>query len=124
MDRLEKIVTCTSIALMVFFAALVLYAGYSKGIELPSHSHAAPATEGAVTAQSKNAFEVNYVAKMWAFDPAELVLPQNADVSFHVTAADVMHGFQVLGTNVNLMAVPGAVNTAHHRFQQSGEYLV
>ncbi len=34
----------------------------------------------------------------------------------YLSALDVNHGFDVPGTNLNLMAVPGSVNSAHHRF--------
>jgi cytochrome c oxidase subunit 2 len=125
MDPLEKKVIFASIGLMIVFAFLVLYAGYGMGIALPSHEqHVAPFTEEQITDKGDNRFEVHYVAKMWAFEPAELVLPANADVELYVSAVDVNHGFQVLGTNVNLMAVPGTVNSARHRFTRPGDYMV
>lgn len=125
MDPLEKKVILVSVGLMVIFAAMVLYAGFSMGIELPTHhQHVAPFTEEKVISAGNNQFEVHYVAKMWAFEPADLVLPENADVNIYVSSVDVNHGFQILGTDVNLMAVPGAVNSARKQFRKQGEYLV
>ncbi|HJZ10789.1 MAG TPA: c-type cytochrome [Acidobacteriota bacterium] len=125
MSRLEKILISTTLALMLLFASLVLYAGIGRGIHLPtSHKHLAPFSEGKVITKENNQFEIYYVAKMWAFDPLEVILPEKADVDVYLSAADVMHGFEVVGTNLNLMAIPGTVNVAHQRFDKKGEYLV
>lgn len=124
MDKLERRIIFLSLGLMIVFACLVLYAGYGMGYELPTHQHLAPFREEASISKGGNRFEVHYVARMWVFEPADLVLPENAEVEFYVSSRDVNHGFQVLGTNVNLMAVPGTVNAARHRFAGRGEYLV
>jgi cytochrome c oxidase subunit 2 len=125
MERLEKKLIYTALALIAVFTALVVYAGIGRGIVLPTaHEHLALFSQGSVVSQDNNRFEVHLVARMWEFDPAEIVLPQNAEVEFYVSALDVNHGFEVAGTNLNLMAVPGTVNTAHHRFNQPGEYFV
>jgi cytochrome c oxidase subunit 2 len=125
MERLERILGYIALGLMIVFAGLVVYASIGMGIALPtSHEHLSPFSQGEVIAKGNNRFEVRYVARMWAFDPAELVLPEKADVDLYVSALDVNHGFQVAGTNLNLMAVPGTVNAVHHRFNGIGEYLV
>jgi cytochrome c oxidase subunit 2 len=67
---------------------------------------------------------VHMVAKMWAFDPPEVRLPPGADVDLYLSALDVTHGMYVEHTDVNLMAVPGAVNAARVRFDHEGEYPV
>jgi cytochrome c oxidase subunit II len=125
MERLEKNLIYITLALMLVFTALLLYAGMGLGIALPtSHQHLAPFTKGNVLPRENNRFEVYLIAKMWAFDPAEIVLPEKAKVDFYVSALDVNHGIQVVGTNVNLMAVPGSVNVAHQTFDEQGEYPV
>jgi cytochrome c oxidase subunit 2 len=125
MERLERILIYSALGLMALFTVMVVYAGIGLGISLPTaHEHLHPFTAGEVITKDANRFEVRYVAKMWAFDPAEVILPENAEVDFYVSTVDVMHGFNVLGTNLNLMAVPGTVNAAHHRFDRKGEYLV
>ena len=40
-------------------------------------------------------------------DPIEV--PANVRVTFRLTSPDVIHGFQVVGTNANAMAIPGYV---------------
>jgi cytochrome c oxidase subunit 2 len=125
MEKLEKKLILIAIALMAAFTALVVYASMGLNIVLPTcNDHVTPYKEAQVISKPNNQFEVHYVARMWSFDPPELILPENADVDLYVSAADVTHGFEVAGTNLNLMVVPGAVNSAHHRFDRKGEYLV
>jgi len=125
MDRLEKKVLYVAITLMLVFTVLVVYAGMGLGIVLPTcNDRITPFTEGKVIPKENNQFEVHYVARMWSFEPAELVLPEKAEVDLYVSALDVDHGFEVPGTNLNLMAIPGSVNFAHQRFEKRGEYLV
>ena len=125
MERLEKRLVLVALALMAIFTALVVYASMGLNIVLPScDDHVAPFKEAQTTSKSNHQFEVRYVARMWSFEPAELILPEKSDVDFHVSSADVTHGFEVAGTNLNLMVVPGIVNSAHHRFDRKGEYLV
>ncbi|HKB80733.1 MAG TPA: c-type cytochrome, partial [Thermoanaerobaculia bacterium] len=42
----------------------------------------------------------------------------------YLSTADVTHGVDIIGTNFNLMAVPGAVNYARVKFEHPGDYLV
>jgi len=69
-------------------------------------------------------YEVHYVAKMWNFEPKKLVLPVGATVDFFLASKDVNHGFNIDGTNVNLMAVPGVVNREVQTFRAPGIYHV
>lgn len=110
---------------MGVFTALVIYASAGLGIHLPTaHHEVAPFTDAKVVEKGNNTFEVYYVARMWMFEPAEVVLPEQANVHLYVSASDVNHGFEIAGTNINLMAVPGTVNQAHHQFGNAGDYIV
>jgi cytochrome c oxidase subunit 2 len=51
-------------------------------------------------------------------------LPAGRPVRFRVTSPDVLHGFQIVGTNVNLTVAPGYVSEATATFNEPGEYLV
>lgn len=125
MESIEKKVVAYALVLMLVFAGLLAYSSAGLGIVLPTcNDRVPPFTEGKVIPKENNQFEVHYVARMWSFDPAELVLPEKADVDIYLSAVDVNHGFNIPGTNLNLMAVPGSVNNAHHRFDHKGEYLV
>ena len=45
-------------------------------------------------------------------------------VTFRATSADVVHGFLIDGTNINLMLVPGYVSSLGARFDAPGERLM
>jgi cytochrome c oxidase subunit 2 len=81
-----------------------------------------PFEKGEVITHSATHYEVHYVAKMWDFDPKEVTVPAGSTVDVYVTAPDVTHGLILLGTNLNLMAVPGVVNYARVKFDQPRTY--
>ncbi|MFB6297643.1 MAG: cytochrome c oxidase subunit II [Salinirussus sp.] len=59
----------------------------------------------------ENHYAVHVVAQQFLFRPDPIVVPANSTVTFHVTSADVVHGFEVVGTNANTMVIPGQVST-------------
>lgn len=121
----ERKVFYIALTLMLIFTILVVYAGLGLGIVLPTcNDRVVPFTEEKIIPKGNNQFEIHYLARMWTFEPAELILPQNAEVDMYFSAVDVQHGFIVPGTNLNLMVIPGTVNFAHHRFDTKGEYMV
>ena len=110
---------------MLAFAVLLVYASMGLGITLPTcNDRVVPFNEAKVIPKENNQFEVHYVARMWSFEPQELILPENAEADLYFSAVDVQHGVVVPNTNLNLMVIPGSVNFAHHRFDKKGEYLV
>jgi cytochrome c oxidase subunit 2 len=64
---------------------------------------------------------VHVLAEQYAFRPECLVLPEGEPVTFRATASDVVHGLQIMGTNVNTMLVPGYVSTFVVTLQGAGE---
>jgi cytochrome c oxidase subunit II len=63
------------------------------------------------------------VAENYDFAPDRIEVPANRPVTFRLTSADVMHGFQVIGTNANAMAVPGYVTEFTISFKP-GDYVI
>jgi cytochrome c oxidase subunit 2 len=125
MDRAENIALFIAGVLLVLFFIALLYSAAGLGISLPTCvTDVAPFRQGRVIDKGDNHYEVHMVAKMWAFDPAEVRLPPGADVDIYLSALDVTHGMYIEHTGVNLMAVPGAVNAARVRFDHEGEYPV
>jgi cytochrome c oxidase subunit II len=51
-------------------------------------------------------------------------VPTDTSVTFRATSADVVHGFLIDGTNINLMLVPGYVSSLGARFERPGERLM
>lgn len=67
-------------------------------------------------------YEVYLVAQSWKFAPEKITVPVGSKVTFHVTARDIMHGFKLLGTDINLLALPGKVTTKTVTFDKPGVY--
>jgi len=123
MDRAERTAFIIAGTLMVLFFGALIYSATGLGLSLPTCvTTRAPFKHGEVIDKGNNHFEVHLVAKMWAFDPPQIQLPQGADVDLYLSALDVTHGLYIEHTNVNLMAVPGSVNAAHIRFDHEGVY--
>lgn len=66
--------------------------------------------------------EVVGVAQAFAFLPAEIVLEKDVETTFYLTSKDVIHGYQVQGTNINVELIPGEVASFKYSFSQPGEY--
>jgi cytochrome c oxidase subunit 2 len=64
------------------------------------------------------------IARTWAFSPSEIRVPAGAEVTFLITSGDVIHGFFVEGTRINVMVIPGQVTRVIYRFKQTGEHLL
>ena len=83
-----------------------------------------PFLKGELITHSPDHFEVHYVSRMWAFEPSEVVVPVGSTVDFYLSARDVTHGLILIGTDLNLMAVPGVVNYARMKFDQPRDYTL
>jgi cytochrome c oxidase subunit II len=64
---------------------------------------------------------VRAIGQQYSFTPQCIVVPADTDVRFRATSADVVHGFLIDGTNINVMLVPGYVSTATARFATASE---
>lgn len=67
---------------------------------------------------------VRFIAQQYSFTPSCLIVPTDTPITLRATSADVVHGFLVTGTNVNLNLVPGYIATYSTRFSQPDEYLM
>ena len=67
---------------------------------------------------------VSVLAGMFAFAPDPIEVPANVPITFRLTSQDVVHGFQVVGTNANAMAIPGYVSQFTITFAKPGEYTI
>jgi cytochrome c oxidase subunit 2 len=63
-------------------------------------------------------------AELYVFRPEVIRVPAGRPVTFRITSPDVLHGFQIVGTNVNLTVAPGYISEVTTRFARPGEYLV
>lgn len=69
-------------------------------------------------------YQVTLVAQAFAYTPMEIEVPKGAKVRFVITTKDVIHGFEIAGTNVNMMVEPGYVSEKITQFDEPGEYTI
>lgn len=67
---------------------------------------------------------VRLVASQYSFNPQCVLVPRDTPVRIRATSSDVVHGFSVADTNVNLMLAPGYVSNFHTRFRAVGEHVM
>ncbi len=118
--------------LLLFLGAIFLTAGL-QAIQPPSHIETVDPTAltahpefgtPAVKTRADGSVVVSVVAQMFSFSPDPIEVPANRPVTFRLTSADVIHGFEVVGTNANAMAIPGNVSQFTVTFKEPGEYLI
>jgi cytochrome c oxidase subunit II len=120
----KKIIGAAAVFVLALSGVIALSVRLYR-IDLPTClTDVKPFTQGKVIQQGPGRYEVQMVAKMWKFEPAEVVITPGSTVDLYLATPDVTHGMQIVGTNVNLMAVPGVVNYARVKFSKPGNYLV
>jgi cytochrome c oxidase subunit 2 len=67
---------------------------------------------------------VRVVAQQYSFTPQCLLVPADTPVTFRATSADVIHGFLINQTNVNVMLEPGYVSVFKATFKTRGEHVM
>jgi cytochrome c oxidase subunit II len=67
---------------------------------------------------------VRAIGQQYSFTPSCIVVPTDTLVTFRATSADVVHGFLIEGTNINLMLVPGYISSLGARFKKPGDRLM
>lgn len=68
--------------------------------------------------------QVSLVAQAFSWMPETVRVPVGAEVEFYLTARDVIHGWQVERTNLNVEVIPGEVSRLRYTFTQPGRYRV
>ncbi len=115
------------------FLGITLLATVIQGRLPPSHVETidpaqvftdARFAERGVTTNADGSVVVTAVALMYSFLPNEIRVPPGTPVTFRLTSPDVIHGFQIAGTNGNTMIVPGYVSQFTTVFDTPGEYLI
>lgn len=124
MDKSEKFALSLSGMLLVIFFGAIMYAAMAKDIDIPTCiTDMDPFTTDTLFQTGPDTYELQMVARMWAFQPSEVRLPAGSTVDLYLTSQDIIHGFKIENHNLNLMAVPGAINYMRVTFNEPGEYL-
>ncbi len=140
MERYEKAFACAAAVVLVIFLGALAYSSMVMGIHLPSHfgmihytanqklrrglRKTPPFDHPGVHQIAPGKYQVVMIGLTWAFMPDLIELPAGADVTFVGTSMDVIHGFFIPGTRVNMMLLPGQVSETNYRFRKPGEYLL
>ena len=121
--KLEQRIIIISVAFVVVLFGLAAMAINMFHVGLPTClTDIKPFQKGELITHSPTHYEVRYVARMWEFDPEEVVVPAGSTVDVYISTRDVTHGVILLGTDLNLMVVPGVVNYARVKFDQPRTY--
>lgn len=119
--------------MLVFFLALIGFAAFADDVNPPTDmaqvdptkvSQTPPFDKPGLRKRPDGSYEAYYVAQVFEFTPSRLTIPAGAKVTFYVTSADVVHGFFIPGTDINMMVIPGWVNEQTHTFNKPGSYLL
>ncbi len=132
-DLYEKFWIWASVGIIAVFLLSIGYTTFGQAITPPSHvetihpdsvrTHAEFGDPG-VTINADGSATVVVQAFLFAFLPNEIRVPRGRPVTFRLTSPDVIHGFQIVGTNGNTMVVPGYVSQFTLTFDRAGEYLI
>lgn len=121
--RLERSIVIIATAFVLTLFGLASLAVNLFHVGLPTClADIKPFQKGELITHSPTHYEVHYVARMWEFDPANVTVPVGSTVDIYVSARDVTHGLILLGTDLNLMAVPGVVNYTRVKLDKPGTY--
>lgn len=131
-EKWEGIWIRIALGMTVVFIAAITIAALSFGISVPGatarinpatlNDEGSPFATPGIRELAPGKYEVYMVAQTWNFLPDKLEFPAGSEVTFYVTARDVIHGVKIAGTNVNMMALPGQVSTLKATFDKPGTY--
>jgi cytochrome c oxidase subunit II len=129
----EKAFLSVGAATLVLCLGALLYASYAHGIHLPGRTgevlpdqvlSTPPFDQPGVREVGPNRYEAVMIGRAWAFVPAEIRVPVGAEVTFLAVSPDVLHGFHIERTRVNVMLIPGQISKVVYTFREPGEHLI
>jgi cytochrome c oxidase subunit 2 len=120
-------------AILAIFIGIITFSAVVEGLVPPSHvqridpakiSTTPPFSHPGLHQVGDHVYEAYYVARIFSFTPTDLTIPVGSRVTFYVTSPDVVHGFSIPQTGVNVMVTPGWVSTVSYTFKKAGSYLL
>jgi cytochrome c oxidase subunit 2 len=131
-DRFEVIWMRLSFTVLAIFFVAIVVSAFSVGFQVPGvYQRIDPATlmdpdspfaNPEVRELAPGRYEVHIRAQIWFFTPGEIRIPAGSTVTFYATSQDVQHGVKILGTNINMMIIPGQVSKLTTTFNEPGTY--
>ena len=129
----EKAFLWVGAVLLVVFMGTLMYTTLAMGIHLPGAVQQVdparvrtqpPFDNPGVRQTGEGTYEVVVLGQAWQFTPNEIRVPVGAEVTFLATSTDVIHGFEIAGTRLNMMLIPGQIAKNTYTFREPGEHLI
>ncbi|MBE1554961.1 cytochrome c oxidase subunit II [Sporosarcina limicola] len=144
LHKYEKIWLTLGLGSLALFLLIIGFAAFWKGTHPQSHIET-------IDPQNVEAYEafkpenlgvrevadgkyiVNMVASAFNYDfgtdidekaVKTIRIPKDSTVLYQITSKDVVHGFQVAGTNVNMMVEPGHISRYETVMKNTGTFTV
>lgn len=133
MHKYEKAFLVATGAILAAFLGALFYSASAMGIKVPSVAgevepsrvrSTPPFDRPGVREVAPGRYEAVLIGQAWSYTPNEIRVPAGAEVTFIATSTDVLHGFAIDGTRVNMMLVPGQISRVTYRFDEPGEHLL
>lgn len=133
MHRYEKLWLTFGVGALIVFLIVLGFYNFAKGHETPEGlqtidpqavDKTPPFDNPGVVKVNDDLYEVNVIAQIFSYNPNKIQVPKGKTIRFNVVSKDVVHSFTIPRTNVNLMVVPGYINTMEYTFKEAGSYLI
>ena len=133
--RLERRWASVSVGLVLLLVVMATYAGVHRAVMPQAQLETAdPRTLHIagefIEANLGSALEpdgtvtVRAIGQQYSFTPQCITVPTDIPITIRITSADVVHGFLIQGSNVNVMLVPGYISTIATRFATPGDHTM
>ena len=131
-DLYERIYMYGVTVMLALFFASTATAAVRGGIHPPSHVETIDPTKvmadprftpQGVAVDGNGRVHARVVGLTFTWLPAEMTIPAETPVTFHITSIDVVHGYEIVGTNGQSEVIPGYLSQFTTEFDP-GEYLV
>lgn len=137
LHRYEKIWLLFGTGTLLIFLIIVGISAFYMGNQPPSCAvtldpqkvdETPPFDQPGLKQIGEDEYQLTIVASAFNYDVGTqdkvIKIPKGSTVHFNVTTRDVVHGFQLVGTNVNMMLEPGYVSTYTNTFKKPGKYTL
>ena len=132
----EKLWFGAALVLIIGFIATIMYGAVGAGIQMVDDEGGTVDPDnlneherfGNLGVYASNESGVDYEVNMLAFHPSyipnNVTVPEDSTVKFYITSQDVIHGYEIVGTNANTMIIPGQISEITVEFDNPKEYGV
>jgi cytochrome c oxidase subunit II len=121
-----------SIAIPIAMLVAIALTAFAMGVRVPGVAgrvdptkldQTVPFDQPGLRELAPGHYEAVITAQTFLFTPNQLRVPAGAEVTFVLSSKDVIHGFKVENTPINVMVVPGQIARMTTTFREPGEYI-